>query len=354
MKLALIGPPQSGKSSLFAAITGQTPDPAKVGQEQLAVVHVPDPRVQWLTEHYKPKKVTEAAIEFLDVPGFSQESPQQQAEFRRHVSDLRNCDGFLAVVRSFDNPAVPAYRNRLDPVADIEELRSEFLFADLEVATKRIEKLEKDSTKPTATQDQDKRQLALLLEIRATLEEEKPIDGVAQNDDDRKLLSSFAFLSLKPVVVVVNVDESAAGAPLDLAFEQARAVVRCCASVEQEIAQLDADDRQAFLDDLGVAEPARDRIIRACYDALGLISFLTYGSDECRAWTIVRGASAVEAASKIHSDIARGFIRAETVAFDDLKETGDMKAAKAAGKIRLEGKTYPVADGDCITFRFSV
>jgi hypothetical protein len=344
----------SGKSSLFGAITGQSLDPTRMGKEQLATVHVPDPRLKWLAEHYKPKKLTEASFEVLDIPGFSQETPQQQAEFKRHVPNLRTCDGLVAVVRAFEDDAVPPYRNRIDPVADIDELYSELVFADLEVATRRIERLEKDVHKPTPTQDQDKRQLILLGEMRDAWEAEQPYDDSGWNVDDRKLMSSFAFLSHKPLVVVVNVGEADVSSPPTLTFAHARTVISCCAQVEQEIAQLDEDDRRVFMEDLGLAEPARDRLIHACYEALGLISFLTYGEDECRAWTIPNHASAVEAASKIHSDIARGFIRAETVAFEDLRQAGDMKAAKAAGKIRLEGKTYPVADGDCITFRFSV
>ncbi len=354
MRVALIGPPQSGKSSLFSAITGQVPDPTKIAQEQLATVHVPDPRVWWLADHYKPKKVTEANFEVIDVPGFSQESPQQQAEFKRHVPNLRNCDGLVAVVRAFEDPSVPPYRDRVDPLADLEELHSELVFADLDVATKRIERLEKEIHKPTPTQEQDKRQLTLLHKIREAWEEERPVADLIHGEEDKKLVSNFAFLSRKPLVVVVNVDESHAADPPPTSFEHARAVASCCAKVEEEIAELDEADRKVFLEDLGLAEPARDRLIHACYDALGLISFLTYGPDEARAWTIDRGASALEAAGKIHTDIARGFIRAETVAFEDFKQAGDIKAAKAAGKVRLEGKTYTVADGDCILFRFSV
>ena len=354
MKVALVGPPQSGKSSLFAAITGEPPDPAAMGREQLAAVHVPDARVEWLAELYKPKKITHATVEFVDIPGFSQETPQQQAEFRRHVATLRNCDGLVAVVRAFDNAAVQAYRDRVDPLADLQEIYTEMIFADLEVATKRIERLEKDITKPTPHQEQDKRELTLLSKIRDTLENEESLDAFLRSEKERKQIRSYAFLSLKPLIVVVNQDESKAAAAPPFEFGQARAVVSCCASAEQEIAQLDPEDRAAFLDDLGLTEPARDRLVQACYEGLGLISFLTYGDDECRAWTLPRGTSAVEAAGKIHSDIARGFIRAETVAFDDFKTAGDFKAAKAAGKVRLEGKEYPVADGDCIHYRFSV
>lgn len=355
MKIAFVGPPQSGKSTLFQAITGQAPDPAHAIQEQMAVVKVPDPRLHFLANLYKPKKVTQATIEVVDIPGFSQVTPQQQAEFRRHIPSLKVCDGLVAVVRAFDNPNVPAYRDRVDPKADLEELHMELIFADLETTANRIERIEKALGKPTRTHDAEKRELAVLQRCREALENERPLSTVIESEEEHKLVRGFQFLTEKPLIIVINVSDSDAAAPPVFEYPHARAVIGLCANTEAEIAQLDPADRQAFLEDLGVSEPARDRLIQACYEAMGLISFLTAGGeDEARAWTIKRGATAVEAAGEIHSDLARGFIRAETVAFTDLEAAGDMKGAKAAGKVRLEGKNYVVQDGDVILFRFNV
>ncbi len=354
MKIAFVGPPQSGKTTLFRAVTGLFEDPTHGMGEHVAVVKVPDPRLDFLAALYKPKKYTPATIEVVDVPGFSQVTAQQQAEFRRHIPSLKLCDGLVAVVRAFDNPLVPAYRDRVDPKADLEELHAELIFADLETVANRIERLEKALTKPTKTHDQEKRELAVLQRCRDALENEKPLSDVVTTDEEQKLVRGFRFLTQMPLVVVVNVSDRDAAAPALFGYPHASAMVGLCANTEAEIAQLDPGDRQAFLDDLGVKEPAKDRLVRACYDALGLISFLTYGEDEVRAWSIRRGTVAVDAAGEIHSDLARGFIRAETVAFEDLKAAGDMKAAKAAGKVRLEGKTYVVQDGDCILIKFNV
>ena len=354
MKVAFVGPPQSGKTTLFRAVTGQFEDPTHGVQERVAVVKVPDPRLDFLAELYKPKKYTPATIEVVDVPGFSQVTAQQQAEFRRHIPSLKLCDALVAVVRAFDNPNVAAYRDRVDPRADLEELHAELIFADLETVANRIEKLEKALTKPTRTHEQEKHELALMQRCRSALENEKPLSDVVTGDEDRKLVKGFRFLTQMPLVVVVNVSDRDAANPRLFDYPKASAMIGLCANTEADIAQLPPEDRKAFLDDLGVAEPARDRLIRACYNAMGLISFLTYGPDEVRAWSIRRGTIAVDAAGEIHSDLARGFIRAETVAFEDLRAAGDMKAAKAAGKIRLEGKNYVVQDGDCILIKFNV
>lgn len=354
MRIGLIGPLQSGKSTLFTAITGHRIDPAQLMQDHLGSVDVPDPRLDFLVDLYKPKKRTEAKLDFVDVPGFSLETPQQQDDFRRHFAALRQCDGLLAVVRDFADPTVPAYRNRVDAGKDLEELWTEMIFADLETVTHRIQKLDKMLSRPSKTSEQEKTERAFMTRLSETLEAESSVASVVETDEERRWISSYQFLTQMPLVAVINVDEERAAEPAAIQSQHAHSVIPLCAKTEAEIAQLDQADRRTFLDDLGVGEPARDRLIRACYDAIGLISFLTYGEDECRAWTIRRGDDAVAAAGKIHSDIARGFIRAETVAFADLKECGDFKAAKAAGKVRLEGKHYVVDDGDAILFRFNV
>ncbi|MBP7936302.1 MAG: YchF family ATPase [Phycisphaerae bacterium] len=354
MRVAFIGPLMSGKSTLFRAVTGQTVAAHHVQGEQLAVVRVPDARLDWLNEIYKPKKKTEATIECLDVPGFSHETAASQAEFRKSLSSLRQCDALVAVVRAFDNPSVPAYRNRVDGQADLAELASELAFCDLDQVVTRIDRLEKSLKKPTKTHEHEKRELELMKRCQAALEAEQPLATAIHGDDDRKMLTSFAFLTELPIIVVINVNESAAAKPAPFEYLHATQTIALCAETEEQIAQLEPADRAAFLADLGVNESARDRLVRACYDAVGLVSFLTTGEDEVRAWSIKRGADAVEAACKIHTDIARGFIRAETVAYDDLRAAGDMKGAKAAGKVRLEGKSYIVKDGDVINFRFNI
>ena len=354
MRIAFVGPPQSGKSTLFRAVTGHVAGPHAVAGEQLAAVKVPDTRLDFLQQLYKPKKYTEATIDVLDVPGFSHETSAQQNEFRKALPSIRQCDALVAVLRAFDSASVQPYRNRVDPKADLDELLAELLFCDLETVTTRVEKLEKALTKPTKTHDLEKRELELMRRLQSALEAEQPITTAIQNDDERKALASFAFLTEMPLIVVINVNESQAAAPSPFNYEHARANIALCADTEEQIAQLEPADRQAFLDDLGVKEPARERLIHGCYDAVGLVSFLTCGEDEVRAWSIHKGSDAVVAAGKIHTDIARGFIRAETVSFDDLKAAGDMKSAKGAGKVRLEGKHYIVQDGDIINFRFNI
>jgi GTP-binding protein YchF len=353
MRIAFIGPLQSGKSTLFRAVTGHEPA-GHHGGEQLAVVKVPDTRLDWLRDLYKPKKYTEATIECLDVPGFSHETAASQGEFRKSLPSVRKCDALVAVVRAFENPAVPAYRNRVDARADLDELLAELMFNDLEAVTTRIERLEKSLKKPTKTHEQEKRELDLMQRLRAALEAEQPVASALHNDEERKLLAGFQFVTELPLIAVINVNEADAAKPPPFEYAAAQATISLCAETEEQIAQLEPADRKAFLEDLGVSEPAKDRLVRTCYETVGLISFLTVGEDEVRAWPIRKGSTALEAAGKIHTDLARGFIRAETVAYDDLVAAGDMKGAKAAGKVRLEGKTYVVQDGDVINVRFSI
>ncbi len=353
MRIAFVGPPQSGKTTLFRAVTGQTAPPPVMG-EHLAVVKVPDERLLWLEKLYKPRKRVEATIECLDVPGFSHETPARQAEFRKSLPSIRKCEALVAVVRAFDNPAVPAYRDRIDAEADLAELLTELIFCDLETVTVRVERIEKSLKKPTRHHEQEKRELELMLRCQAELEAGRPLAGAIRGEEDRKALASYAFLTELPLIVVVNVNEDRASAPPPLQAAHARATIALCAETEEQIAELEPADRAAFLGDLGVQEPARDRLIRCCYQAVGLISFLTVGEDEVRAWPIREGTEAVEAAGKIHTDIARGFIKAETVAYEDLRAAGDMKAARATGKVRLEGKNYVVRDGDIINFKFNL
>ncbi len=354
MRFAIIGPPQSGKSTLFSALTGKPVDPSLAMNEQITSVMVPDSRLDFLAEQYKPKKYTQAHIEFVDIPGASLADAHGQAEFRKRMQEARKCDGLVMVVRAFASDSVLEYRNRVNAKADLEEITTELLFADLEQVVNRIEKLEKSTQKPSKTRDQELRELAMMQRVRQALEGEAPVLSAIQNEDEHRIAASFGFLTLKPVIVVINVGEDDVAAPPPFEYAHAKATIAMSAEIEAEIAQLSPADRKAFLQDLGLEAPAGTRLIRTCYDAVGLASFLTCGPDEVRAWTITKGMQAVEAAGKIHSDIQRGFIRAEVVAFEDLKAHEDMRGAKAANKVRLEPKHYIVQDGDIINFRFNV
>ncbi|MFH1265647.1 MAG: DUF933 domain-containing protein [Planctomycetota bacterium] len=354
MRAVIIGLPQSGKSTLYAAVTGQQVPTGEMPQEHVAVVHAPDERLDFLVTLYKPKKTTCATIEFVDVPGFSLADRHGVDELKRHLPAIRQADVLIGVIRDFENESVPAYRDRLDPTADLTELWEEFVYADLEAVTTRIDRIEKALKKPTATHDAEKRELHVLERCREALEKSQAISSVLTSEDERKTLASFAFLTETPWVVVYNVSEDHASDAAPSVPEHAHAAIALCAETEAEIAQLSEADRPAFLADLGVSEPARDRLLRACFKAAGLLTFFTVGDKEARAWTTREGSSALDVAGNIHTDLARGFIRAETVAWTDLHTAGNMRLAKADGKVRQEGKAYIVQEGDIILIRFNV
>lgn len=358
MQVALIGLKQSGKSTLFSAITEGHARAGATSAHHVdkAVVKVPDARLGLLTEVYKPKKTVHATTEFLDLPGLSFVDEALRQEARRIVSEARKADMLVWVIRSFASASVATYRNRVNPQSDFDELNTELLLADLELVSNRIDKLHKAITKPTKTVELEKKELALMQRCLQAIENNQPIKSVIHGPEEEKAVRSFGFLSLKPRCVVLNVGEEDITKPASLTEAQTGCeVLALSAHIEAEIASLDPADRPAFLADMGLTDIARDRLIRMCYHAMSLISFLTVGEDEVRAWTIPSACPAVEAAGVIHSDIQRGFIRAETVSYDDFIVNGkDIKNAKAAGKVRLEGKTYAVQDGDIINFRFNV
>ena len=357
MQVALIGLTQSGKSTLFSAVT-EGHVHARAGashQADRSVVTVPDERLEKLAERMQPKKVTHATIELLDLPGLNFTDESGRHEARRIVAQGRQVDMLVWVIRGFHNDSVAAYRNRVDPVKDLDELKNELLLADLELVANRIEKLKVSIGKPTPHVEQDKRELTLMERCNEALENVQNIREVIQSEEEEKLVRSFGFLTLKPTLAVVNVDEDAIGKSPGLGSEQAGCeAMSLSAQIESELAVLDPEERKVFLEDMGIQEMAKDRLLQNCYRALQVISFFTFVSGEVRAWTVASGSTAVEAAGAIHNDMQRGFIRAETVHWEDYIAAGDMKAAKAAGKVRLEGKTYPVQDGDIITFRFNV
>lgn len=356
MKAALLGLMESGKSTIFSAISGKPLAPVGSGHTQEAVFPVPDSRLDWLADYYKPKKVTHAAIDCLDLPGLNFDDQHGRNAAARTFNSIRTVDLLVLVVRAFENPDVPHYKNSVDAERDLEELKTELLLADLQLVTTRIEHLEKQLEKPRASQKTDKQELELQRKLQDTIEAEKPISSAIETQSERELVKSLGFLTLKPVVIAVNIGEEQLGKEIDLKdiAQGVTDVTSISAKIEYELFQLDEESRKEFMDDLGIRESALSKFVHSCYSALGLISFLTVVSGELRAWPIRKGTTALDAAGKVHTDIKRGFIRAETFSFDDLKELGDEKKVKAEGKLRLEGKDYIVNDGDIINFRFNV
>jgi GTP-binding protein YchF len=331
---------------LFSAISGKQMLPAGTTNIEQAIIASPDERIEWLTNLYKPKKTVYATIECLDVPGLNFADDHGRAAAKRLIDQIRIVD-MIALV-------IGAYENSANPAKDLIDLRTELLLTDLAVVTTRIEKLEKEIHKPTKTQAHDKAELELHKKLQAAIESEKPISSVVTSDAELEMVRALGFLTLKPMVVAVNIGEGAQEQKLEIPSDASTPIISVCAKLEYELSQLDAESKKQFMSDLGITESAAGKFVHACFKTLGLISFLTVGPDEVRAWPIKQGTTALDAAGKIHSDIKRGFIRAETFAYSDIKQLGDEKAVKAAGKFRLEGKEYVVRDGDIINFRFNV
>ncbi len=358
MDIALCGLPRSGKSTLWTILTGIELPPGSRPETRRGVVKVPDPRLNKLSAMFQPKKRTPATVTYVDVApverggGGRAENPV--------LGDLRAADALLIVLRLWDDPSDPHPDGSIDAARDLDSLETEFLLADMDVAQKRLERLEVSIKK--THRDEEKKERELLARCLSWLEEEKPLRDASLRDDELKALRGFAFLTLKPLLVAANLPEDrtedlgAGPAAFGLEGLAERAhfeFVALSARIEEEIAGLPPEDALAFREDLGIAEPALDRLVQASYRLLGLISFFTVGDDECRAWTIRRGTPARQAAGAIHSDLERGFIRAETVAWDDLLKAGSMAAAREQALLRLEGKEYVVRDGDVMHVRHS-
>ena len=351
MKTAFLGITGSGKSTLLAAVSGRKVNQTGAAQIEEIIVPVPDERLDWLFNLYKPKKNVRATIDCLDLPGLSFADDHSRAAARRLLGNVRTAELLVLVIRAFDNAGIKA-----EPLKEVSELMTEILLADLELVETRIEKLEKQVNKPSKEQAKQKAELEIQLKLRQTIEAEKPLKTAIANAEELELIKPLGFLTLKPMVVVFNTAENNAAQAFDTAgvVDASMPVISVCAEIEYEISQLDEESKKDFMKDLGLTESAASKFVRSCYSALGLINFFTVGDDETRAWPIMAGTSALDAAGKIHSDIKRGFIRAETISFADLKQLGDEKAVKAAGKVRLEGKNYIVQDGDIMNFRFNV
>ena len=361
MRVGIVGLPLCGKSTLFNALTRGHAQTGRFGSGRAEINRgrtlVPDERLDWLGEHYSPKKKTPASVDFLDVPGLTPGSSDKAAAGL--IADLRTVEALLHVVRVHDDAATPHPDGSVNPQRDATALDTELVIADLLVVEKRLTRVESDLGKGL-----DKVKLGaekeLLLRVKEALEDGVPLRKLDLDHDDLHGLKGYALLTLKPMILVGNVGESEpvggeADAPLAAwATEVGLKYLPVAAQIESEIAEMDDEEAAAFLEDLGIPEPSRDRVIQAAFEALSLISFFTFGEDECKAWTLTRDSDAVTAASKIHSDIARGFIRAEIVAFDVFRDGGSWNAAKEGGQHRLEGKEYRVQDGDCVIFRFNV
>lgn len=365
MKLAIIGLSNSGKTTVFNALTGQnietTVYPTVSGEPNYGVVKVPDPRVGTLAEIYTPKKVTYATVEYIDYIGLT----KGDAEQNRKVFDfIKDADAIVHVVRAFENESVSHPMDEISPLRDIETVELELILGDLEFVDKRLQRMEEGAKRGKKPNEGEKK---FLLKCKESLEGEVPLRNVAFTEEEQRLMKPFQFVSTKPEVVVLNVGETSLNTDMASDIEKGAMkffmdkgtsvttkVVILCGKIEMEIAQLSPDEARAFLDDLGIGEPALNKLIHLSYDLLGLISFLTCGEDEVRAWTITKGSSAQKAAGKIHSDIERGFIRAEVVSYANFIALGNMTAARDKGLLRLEGKTYEVKDGDIINFRFNV
>lgn len=358
LRAAVIGFPSSGKTTLFRLLSRAGDPLGHAGGRQeahIGVCQVPDPRLDLLTELFEPQRHVPATVELTELAGHG------GTRSLIDVTAFRNADALLHVLRMFRDDTVPHVAGGVDPARDATQMEDELILADLGVAERRLERIRQDAKKGKSRELEEE---ARVIELcRTALEEGRPLRALSLDTDDTLRLRGFSFLSAKPVLVVLNLDEAdvadSSGAIERAGISEflsgaATEAVPVCAKIELEIAELGTDDRAAFLADLGLTDTGLDRVIRASYHLLGYISFFTTGKDECRAWSVPRGTSAQDAAGQIHSDIARGFIRAEVVHYDALTaRAGSLAACREHGEVRLEGKDYEVQDGDVINFRFA-
>jgi GTP-binding protein YchF len=359
MKIALIGLSNSGKTTVFNALTGLDTEttlyPTISGEPNLGVVKVPDPEIDRLSEIYRPKKTTYATIEYVDYIGLTKGDLKQN----RKVFDLiKDVDAVVHVVRAFYDESVTNPMEGINPVRDIETVELELIFSDLELVEKRLERMEEGKKRGKKADETEKR---LLLKCRDLLMKETALRNVEFTKEEMKAMRQLQFLSTIPKVIVLNAGEKEGDTEYAKTLESSLLdhyptanVLMLCGKIEMDISQFPEDEKELFLNELGIKETASNRLIQTCYQILGLVSFITVGEDEVRAWTIRGNTNALTAAGKVHSDIERGFIRAEVISYKDFISSGSMHKAREKGLLRLEGKTYEVQDGDIINFRFNV
>jgi len=357
MRLGIIGLPQTGKTTLFNALTrGSQPTGAASGKIEMhtAVVDVPDPRVDELAKMFVPKKTIYAKVTYVDIAGLDGSASKGGSISGALLNQLTQMDGFIHVVRVFEDENVPHVNESIDPLRDIQAMDGELVLNDLIAVERKLEHLAEEKKKGAG---RDKavieRELVLFNRFHDALSNDTPLRDIEVSEEENKLLAGFGFLSQKPMLIVLNLSEGQQAPEIPNPHKNTSQVA-LQGKLEADIAQLAPDEAALFLAEYNISEPSLNRMIRLSYDLLGLQSFFTAGADECRAWTVRRGATAPDAAGEIHSDLQKGFIRAEVIAYTDLMELGGMVEAKAKGKLRLEGKEYIVKDGDILNIRFNV
>ena len=364
MKLGIVGLPNVGKSTLFNAITNAGAQSANYPfctiEPNVGVVAVPDSRLDKLAEMYDPEKYTPASIEFVDIAGLVKGASKGEGLGNKFLANIRECDAIVHVVRCFEDTDIVHVEGSIDPKRDIETINLELILSDVEMLEKRL-----DKTKKLLKGDKKYQvDINLFERILSALNEGKAARSVEMDEEEQKIISEVALLTTKPIIYAANMSDEDFSKGIEgnkyldmvkeVAAEEHAGVLPICAQIEEEIVDMDKEEKEMFLSDLGLEESGLDRLIKECYSLLGLISFLTAGKPEVRAWTIQKGTKAPQAAGKIHTDFERGFIRAEIVSFDDLMECGSIAAAKEKGLYRSEGKEYVMKDGDVVLFRFNV